>query len=247
MLIFDFDGVLIDSVKEVAVIAYNYAVGTTINSLSDLPDGYLELFELNRPRAKGADDMPALGRWCLNALETGNKRLLSAEEFLEVANSETSSPQERRNKFFKTRKELIDLDFEAWIKLSPPYLPLWNSIKKINLEDFVILTHKNTNATIKICHANNVKISRDNIFSGETGISKTEHMNSIFKKFAVNNLTFIDDSLRNLFELKENFSSIKLELLFPTWGYAAPEDEERAKEAGIKTIDQENFISSFFD
>ena len=43
MLIFDFDGVLINSIDEVTVTAYNAVSGATITALEKLPDDLVAL------------------------------------------------------------------------------------------------------------------------------------------------------------------------------------------------------------
>ena len=48
MLIFDFDGVLLDSIREIVVTAYNMARGTLVTRLDQLPQNALELFLRNR-------------------------------------------------------------------------------------------------------------------------------------------------------------------------------------------------------
>lgn len=243
MLIFDFDGVLIDSVKEVAVVAYNVLNDQKINDLENLPEGYLELFETNRPSAKNAADMAALARWCLSHDE---KPLLSTDEFVLIAAADPLDEEVRRDSFFGERKKLLELSEEKWVKLSPPYFPIWESIMKMPVDDVILATHKNLDAVMRICHGNKVPIKRENIYSGDQGTSKSEHFIELLSRFPGRKLTFIDDSLRNLLEIKESLDS-ETELLFPTWGYAGPGDAELAHSEGIRIVDQESFIREFMN
>ena len=48
MVIFDFDGVLMDSVGEVALTTYNAATGRLCASLAEMPPGVAALFRRNR-------------------------------------------------------------------------------------------------------------------------------------------------------------------------------------------------------
>lgn len=48
MLIFDFDGVLIDSLDEVILTVYNTATGQQVTRLTDLAQPLVELFRRNR-------------------------------------------------------------------------------------------------------------------------------------------------------------------------------------------------------
>ena len=72
MLISDFDGVLMDSVREVAVTAYNTLKGDIVTELNQIPKGALELFLGNRFHVQSIGDAPVLMKWCL---ETGESQL----------------------------------------------------------------------------------------------------------------------------------------------------------------------------
>jgi beta-phosphoglucomutase-like phosphatase (HAD superfamily) len=48
MLIFDFDGVLINSLDEVTLTAYNAVTGKQVTSLADLPTALVGLFQHNK-------------------------------------------------------------------------------------------------------------------------------------------------------------------------------------------------------
>ena len=81
MLIFDFDGVLMDSVREVAVTAYNTLKGDILLSrLDQLPQDALALFLRNRFHLQPIGDAPVLMNWCLEAATVDPGKLLSEEE-----------------------------------------------------------------------------------------------------------------------------------------------------------------------
>ena len=77
MLIFDYDGVLLDSVREVAVTAYNMVQGTIATRLDQLPQNALELFLRNRFHVQPIGDAPVLMKWCLEVGESDPQKLLS--------------------------------------------------------------------------------------------------------------------------------------------------------------------------
>ena len=70
MLIFDYDGVLLDSVREIAVTAYNMLNNTIATRLDQLPQNALELFLRNRFHVQPIGDAPVLLKHCLEIGET---------------------------------------------------------------------------------------------------------------------------------------------------------------------------------
>jgi hypothetical protein len=66
MLILDFDGVLINSLDEVALTAYNATTGKLVTSLADLPTALVGLFQRNRYHVQSIGDGILLMEWCLN-------------------------------------------------------------------------------------------------------------------------------------------------------------------------------------
>ncbi len=60
MLIFDYDGVLLDSVREIAVTTYNMLQGSIATRLEQLPQNALKLFLRNRFHVQPIGDAPVL-------------------------------------------------------------------------------------------------------------------------------------------------------------------------------------------
>ena len=71
MLILDFDGVLINSLDEVALTAYNATTGKLVTCLADLPPALIGLFQRNRYHVQSIGDGVLLMNWCLK--NYGNK------------------------------------------------------------------------------------------------------------------------------------------------------------------------------
>lgn len=98
IFLFDFDGVLLDTVDEVAVTAYNTATESFISSLEDAPEGYGELFRINRCRIQHAGEIPLLGAWCVeHCAKQPQRRLLQeeAEVVLRLSKEERIAQVER--------------------------------------------------------------------------------------------------------------------------------------------------------
>ena len=85
MLIFDYDGVLMDSVREVAVTAYNMVQNTIATRLNQLPQTALDLFLRNRFHVQPIGDAPVLVL-ALLALRRG--RVISVDQLIDSLWSE---------------------------------------------------------------------------------------------------------------------------------------------------------------
>ena len=81
MLIFDFDGVLMDSVREIAVTAYNTLTGDIVTRLNQVPPKALELFLRNRFHVQPIGDALILMKWSLEICESEWDTLLSEKEY----------------------------------------------------------------------------------------------------------------------------------------------------------------------
>ena len=81
MLIFDFDGVLMDSVGEVALTTYNTATGSLCASLDEVPQGVVPLFRRNRFHVQQIGESISLMDWCLRSPSAAAGEILSPEDY----------------------------------------------------------------------------------------------------------------------------------------------------------------------
>lgn len=243
MLIFDFDGVLMDSVREIAVTAFNMLKGTIITRLNQLPRNALDLFLRNRFHVQPIGDAPVLMKWCLEVGESDPEKLLSPREYLEIIQQEDEPVAARTIRFFETRNRFKTQDIEAWIALNAPVQPLWRIMIENPTEDIVLLTNKNIEATISLSSHFGLKISDGNVYSGDNGTTKIENMTQIMQRFKKPAYAFIDDSVKNLREIDEHFNQEekKIALIFATWGYTGPDDARTARDFGYQVVTLDEF------
>ena len=244
MIIYDFDGVMIDSLSEVLVTAYNTASGELVTRLQDLPEGFEVLFRKNRYHLQPADDFPILARWCIECLREGSDPLLTPEEYGDLIGSNDEPPDERRNRFFAARKRFLSKDRATWLDLNRPMQPLWQRLQEQSAEAIVILTNKNKPAVVELCGHFQLSIDPTNIYSAEEGATKSENLKAIRERFTHSHYYFLDDSLQNLQQLKSKFEKENdITFLLANWGYVGPDDEEEAILDGIQSLTQGGFLS----
>jgi FMN phosphatase YigB (HAD superfamily) len=246
MLIFDYDGVLLDSVREIAVTAYNMLQGTIITRLNQLPQNALELFLRNRFHVQPIGDAPVLMKWCLEAGEHEADKLLCSEEYEEIIKQAEEPVAARTTRFFETRNQFKAKDIKAWIELNAPVQPLWGIMIEKPTEEFILLTNKNRDATITLSNHFGLMISDDNIYSGDHGTTKIENMMQIIQRFNKPAYVFIDDSVKNLREIDLHFNKGEklISLIFATWGYTGPDDAQTAKDLRYQVVTIDEFAES---
>ena len=249
MLIFDFDGVLINSLDEIALTAYNAATDSLMTSLAEVPPDLVQLFKNNRFHVQLIGDAISLMRWCLVGWQNDPQKILTREEYRAMIRNADVALMDRTNLIYDTRKRFIDKDIKGWLALHQTYQPLWNELIQRQNHPFVILTNKNHDATLRLCRHFGLNIDAGDIYSGDNGVTKVENMLQIQERFGRQQFLFIDDSVKNLQELDHHFNRDKkvLSLALAAWGYIGAGDTSIAPESGYPAFQQTDVIQLFND
>ena len=245
MLIFDFDGVLLNSVVEMSITAYNTVTGGLATSPDDLPGNTAELFVNNRYHVQPAGDAINLMSWCIDNAGLPGDHRLEPKEYLAVRETSNVPLKERTGRFFAARKRLVAQDPVRWASLNTVYQPIWDVLKGQDAEGIVILTNKNREATVTLCHHFGLAVRAGNVYSGDHGTTKIENLLEIHARFGRERYGFVDDSIGNLEELDAYFNRDKplLELMLAAWGYIGPDDRALARPAGYAICQQTDLIA----
>ncbi|MCC6933086.1 MAG: hypothetical protein IT292_07510 [Deltaproteobacteria bacterium] len=243
MIVFDFDGVLINSLTEIAVNAYNVVTNSLHTDINEVDPSFIKLFKHNRHLAHKPEDFVVLAKWCHENAFHGPEQSLSTAKFNEMLEQETVPASQRLKTWFDTRKAFADKDLEAWLKLNYPYQPLWDALIKHGAENIVVLTTKNKNSVLDLSSHYGLNLLAKNVFSGESGITKPANFHAINKAFKQDTYTFIDDSLGNLIEIAENLPAESVQLMLASWGYVGSSDCAEAIKLGFQVCSQEEVIS----
>ena len=246
MLIFDFDGVLMDSVREIAVTAYNTLKGEIVTKLNQLPKGALELFLRNRFHVQPIGDALALMNWSLETGDSDPEKLLTPEEYDLILQQVDEPVASRTRRFFEMRGRFQKKDMQAWLELNAPVQPLWRLLIERHLAGLVLLTNKNREATLDLCNHFGLSISKDDVYSADDGATKIDNMKQIMQRFRDSKYAFIEDSVKNLREIDEYFNkgTKVVGLIFATWGYTGPDDARIAESFGYQVVTMDKFMQS---
>lgn len=245
MLLFDFDGVLLNSVVEMSITAYNGVTGNLATSPNELPGHAIELFITNRYHVQAAGDALTLMRWCVEHADLPPDQRLETDEYLVIRDGVKTPLADRTAHFFAARKRFTAHDPVQWRLLNSVYQPVWEALRNEGAEQVVILTYKNREATVTLCHHFGLPVLNENVYSGDHGTTKIANLLQIQDHFKQARYTFIDDSLANLQELDAHFNKTEpvLDLLLASWGYNGPDDASLARKAGYPFITQEDLIA----
>jgi FMN phosphatase YigB (HAD superfamily) len=244
MLIFDFDGVLINSLDEVVLTAYNAATDSLFTSMTEIPADLVRLFKSNRFHVQPIGDAIALMNWCLKKWQQNPQKILSRKEYQTIARDSDMALTDRTHLIYDTRKRFIAKAIERWFSLHQTYQPLWDELIQRKNHPFIILTNKNHDATLRLCRHFSLNIDAKDIYSGDNGVTKIENMLRIQARFGRQQFFFIDDSLKNLQELDHHFNRGKkvLSLALAAWGFIGAEDLAMAPESGCPTFQQTDVV-----
>ena len=247
MLIFDFDGVLLNSVVEMSITAYNTVTGGLATSPDDLPGNAAELFRTNRYHVQPAGDAINLMAWCVENAELPGGHRLEPAAYRAIRDRSDAPLKERTGRFFAARKRFVAHDPDQWASLNTVYQPVWDELKGQDAAGIVILTNKNREATVTLCNHFGLPVLEENVYSGDHGTTKIENLLAIQARFDRARYGFVDDSIGNLEELDAHFNADEpcLELMLASWGYIGPEDREVARRAGYAILEQADLIARF--
>ena len=224
MILFDFDGVLIDSSAEAGLNAYNVLTDQLIVDLAAIPEEYNSLFAANRPVARKAHEIVGVGRWCLKQLESTESippnLLLDRQQLQQELTELNLSSGEIEGKFFNTRMKMIEKDRVAWLNIHRTYAPLIDLIKERG-QPITILTSKNRAAVLELSEHFKIPTKADLIFSGDNFCSKSDNLKRIKANFPGKEFAFLDDCLENLIEVGQADPDVALWLA--DWGYVERE------------------------
>ena len=213
LYLFDFDGVICDSNKEVfktSLMAYlriTESIGLSqkfINSKS-----IYDLFIKYRYTARISTDFLYL--W--NLISTKNSNLPSIKSTINEI-----TLKKYKKLFFETREISKKDNFQNWLKLHKIYNGIPELIKRLNLNDqLLIASAKDETSISNILNYYNINVNINNIYGSENFSDKDEIFVTIKNKYKKRNIFFLDDMIENLTIAKK----FKIKCMFASWGYAA--------------------------
>ncbi|MCB0320067.1 MAG: hypothetical protein KDD60_04020 [Bdellovibrionales bacterium] len=216
LFLFDFDGILIDSKKELALTAFNAAsrMDPPKVRLEDLPPGFLEKFFALYHLPRNGGEICGLGEWLLQ-----DDQAREYDAFLADLRNVPEDVTQKEREFFAARKLLMTKDEPAWCELNSPIQPLWDRVKALPSDTWYIVTNKNHPAVAALAKHHGLPVLDNKIVTRADGKDKETRIATIMERHAnVTDFYFIDDSLKNLQEVAGALGhESRLKLLYGVW------------------------------
>jgi len=253
ILALDFDGVIVDSIRECLFVSHNayfqvyrrkekdfFGGGLfTFENWENIKKRYkkeIEQFRIMRPYIRGANDYGLI----IKLLE--ERKLIESQEEFDVYREKVDFKfEDFHQEFYKGRDRIQAMDFKAWFNLEPPYPKVVEGIKKLLEEGAkIIIATSNRRRAIFQCFTSEYlgfKIKKEDILDERFGEDKSEQMKHIAKLYNVKfeEMYFIDDQVSHLIQTRP----LGIKVFLAGWSYATDIQKEEAGKQNIPIIKKE--------
>lgn len=246
ILALDFDGVIIDSVREAFTVALRTIVGRDPSSpLANHPlvhvQNHLELFRFDDdPTFRTFLDLVPLG----NRAEDYSVILNAIQDGIPVPDQSTYDRlydrynqawlAEAHARYYVERARLRNEDFDAWRHLQKPYQPLIELLRRREGDrTLAIVTARDAESVELLVEAWGLGdlFSAELVFDKSYGVHKTGHLNALIKDLSVaaHEVIFVDDKLNHL----QRVAPLGVRPVLAAWGYNTPREHLLAERMAI--------------
>ena len=229
LLIFDFDGVIVDGMSEYWFSSKNACLKILSDQAKDFdfPLNIPNNFKKIRPWVNHGWEMVLLAAECVDP--TSHLNILGIEAFSRNYSQESLkaltkwkwTPDALQQALDTSRQESISKDFNYWLQLHKPFSSVIKRINTLKEEgiEIVILTTKSISFTKHLLLS--FDISEVQIFGHESG-NKPEVLKKLLQKHHIEG--FIEDRRTTLETIKKNPTLKSIPCYLATWGYLKPQD-----------------------
>lgn len=222
-VVFDFDGVIVDSVNECYIVATNaWKLMGRKNIINE------RIFRQARPYAHFADNF-----YAVLTLISQDKKV--TEKAIEKILAADDRYKEFHKIFFQERERMKKQGMEEWLKLHSAYPGIVDAIKELSAKyNIFIASAKDKLSIMHLLQSFGLDIDEAHIISKEFTTNKAEQLKhlSAKTKIPIEKMLFIEDYLDNALLVRTTGAKIAL----VSWGYSTLEQLEKAKKEGVPII-----------
>ena len=241
LLALDFDGVIVDSVLECAVVAYNgyhafQGNASRIKSPQEIPTETLSKFRLLRPYIRSGEDYLYL----FQALDEDTTFATQAE-FDKFHDTHLDRKESYYQLFYTERSRLIETNKPSWLKLNPLFPNMADFLKGFDPDNIYIITTKAILYVVEILQAYGITLKSDHLYQAVDGITKSEIIVFILTKYSipVAQFHFIDDHPRTVLDV----AATGMNSYLAGWGYNTELQRKEVFDNGIPVLRIEDLFS----
>ena len=242
-LLWDFDGVIVDSIDECLITSYNaflkhQSKSEFIDNLGNIPEMVTSEFKRIRKYVRAPRGYSILHK----AIHDG-KNINSFSDFDDYFNCHKEEIGSYEDTFYSMRNKLRNRNSQYWMNLHYVYPWIkdsWDLLK--HYFEYFIVSNKDAHSISLILQNAGMTIDTNRIFAKEFNIEKAKIVKHILDNYEIekDNAFFIDDNSVNLAELRK----LNIRLFFANWGY---EEVLKAKKDGIITLDKDDFVNQLLE
>ena len=244
LIVLDFDGVIVDGIKEY----WSSSRQTCINllyakekNIISFPSEIPKAFKAMRPWVNYGWEMVILAAECAN--NTSQLKLLDLQNFSKNYEIECSlalkkwgwTPFQLQEALNQTRKEAISNNFNQWLNLHRPFSLVTERLKTLEKEgiEFAVLTTKSIEFTKKLLDC--FDLQPNLVFGHESG-SKVDVLNQLLQKRIIRG--FIEDRRTTLEKVLDDPKLKSIPCYLASWGYLKPQDRNNLP-SGIQLLNSD--------
>ena len=242
LLVLDFDGVIVDGIKEYWTSSRQTCLTLLSNQENiDLPIEIPSTFKALRPWVHHGWEMVVLAAECSN--KSSQLNLKGFQHFSKNYSTECSfalnkwgwTPSQLQEALNQTRREAISNNFNQWLNYHQPFSSAVQRLQRLEKEgiEFAVLTTKSIEFTKKLLNCFNLKPKI--IFGHESG-SKIDVLNQLLHHRKIQG--FIEDRRTTLEKVLEDPKLKSIPCYLASWGYLKPQDRTNLP-SGINLINLE--------
>jgi len=240
VLALDFDGVLLDSIHECLLTAYNahqsIQGGRRISGLGDMdPELLGDAGYLRNYIRHGVDYMHIF------RILKGRSRPASQAAFDEILQQYSGDPAELMEAFYRERRHFFGRDMQGWFDANPLFPGVGEALKAFpRPESLKVISTKRRDFLLALIRHHGLPISEESVYTADGGISKEEIIESILKKeaCAASAFHFIDDQADTVLRC----AATGVKVYHARWGYCTEEQILTVERAGLPSLDLDTFI-----
>lgn len=225
LLLWDFDGVIIDSIDECLITSYNAYLqyqglsNEFIYRLDDIPKDIRGEFYRNRKYVR-----PAAEYFILHKAVSDGIKIDSYSKFNELLQEHHNAVIDFHNFFYSVRDDFRDNQQQYWFGLHRVYAGIktkWQELKKHF--HFYIVSNKDLISISLILNYFDLPVQQEKIFSTDSTLTKKMVIEHILKDIhdASERLFFIDDNYQHLLDVRDT----GIRLFYASWGYGEMPDK----------------------
>lgn len=243
ILALDFDGVIVDSIKECLVSGFNayanYSGAKSIEKFEQLDPAWADQARFMRNFIRNGEDYVFIAHALTNGVV-----ITDQDEFDAFQAQHLSLRDQFFDHMVNQRITFSSDKPDIWAALNPLYDGMKNFIQNYaDKHNLYIITTKKLLFVHKILLANNIKLIEKNIFDTSGGKNKRGIIETILqeRQCAPNNCYFIDDQVDTLIKVKPT----GVHIFLATWGYNNEAQIEKAKKHAIECLSLPDFFQKF--